>query len=275
MLLLYDGPEEFGPEVVRRLSDEFAGLRPDCLAEGWAPEFPIYPEVCLYSGHLENAYTYKKDPRSRLDWLRPTMRRESESLTREGLVTSVSLQVHFTRVPLLSMAPPVMTPVVAGETVGGCWSYGGPPEGGGKWVQSLIKYRGEVHPDVGVMDRDWVRISLNEFLPNSYPECDSLLQTVISTQLDSGLVLDASGVDDAVDQVRILADGACERNHPFGWIPAPVDGEVPGCPGLPATGLQPDGSYVVNWGEHHFDGYGKSACWIRSPEGEWVGYLKE
>ncbi len=276
MLVLYDGPEEFGPEVVRRLSDEFTGLRPDCLAEGWDPEFPTDPEVCLYAGHLADGNHYKKDPRSRLDWLRPTMRRESEWPSREGRVTSVSLQVHFTRVPLLSMAPPVMTPVVAGETVGGCWSYSGPLEGGGKWMQSLIKYRGEVHPDVGVMDRDWVRTSLNKFLPNSYPECDSLLQTVISTQLDAGEVPDASAVMDLVEEVRTQAGGGCDREKPWSWmyVSTPMDGGAGGCPGTPLTGSQENGSYVLNWGEHHFDGYGNSACWIRSSEGDWVGYLR-
>ena len=48
-----------------------------------------------------------------------------------------------------------------------------------------------------------------------------------------------------------------------------------GCPGTPLTGMQDNGDFVLNWGEYHFDGYGKSACWIRSPEGECVGYLKE
>ena len=46
-----------------------------------------------------------------------------------------------------------------------------------------------------------------------------------------------------------------------------------GCPGTPLTGMQDNGDFVLNWGEYHFDGYGKSACWVRSAEGEWVGYL--
>ena len=25
----------------------------------------------------------------------------------------------------------------------------------------------------------------------------------------------------------------------------------------------------------HFDGYGASACWVRSPEGEWGSYLRK
>lgn len=275
MLVLYDGPEEFGPEVVRRLSDEFVGLRPDCLAEGWDPEFPTDPEVCVLTGP-QGSFTFKKDPRSRLEYMSPTMRRESEQRTGEGIVTTVTLQVHFTRVPLLSTVPPEMTPVVAGEVVGGCWTYSGPPEGGGRWMQTLIKYRGEVHPDVGVMDRDWTGASWNKNLRNAYPECDSLLQTVISTQLDAGEVPDASAVMDLVEEVRMQAGGGCDRDSPWSWmyVSTPMDGGSGGCPGTPLTGLQESGSYVLNWGEHHFDGYGNSACWIRSSEGDWVGYLR-
>ena len=271
MLLLYKGPEEFGPEVVRRLSDEFTGLRPDCLEQGWDPEFPTDPEVCLRTDSLSSNLSYKKDPRSGLVYLLPTMR---EAADRFGEV--VRLQVHFTRAPLISMVPSNLLPLRPDELVGGCWLYEGPPEGGGKWTQSLVIYRaGAIHPDVGLMDRDRRGHSLDVILRYSYPECDSLLQTVISAQLDSGLDLDASGVDDAVDQARLLAEGACDLEGSRSWLPAPVGDGVFGCPGTPVTGLQPDGSYVVNWGEHHFDGYGRSACWIRSPEGEWVGYLRE
>ena len=277
MILDYDG-DEFDAEVVRQLSDEFVELRPDCLAEGWDPEFPDEPEVCLEADTLTGANSYKKDRRSPISFLHPTMRSEHERHTSEGVVTDVTLQVHFTRIPLVSMVPPHMLPLTSGEVVGGCWSYGGPAEGGGRWIQTLIMYRaGAIHPDVGLMDRDRRGHSLNVILPNSYPDCDLLLQEAVSAQLDAGEVPDASRVMDLVEEVRTQAGGACDRENPWSWMFAstPMDGGAGGCPGTPLTGLQDNGSYVVNWGEHHFDGYGRSACWVRSPEGEWVGYLRE
>ena len=45
-LLEYDGVEEFGAEVARRLSDEFLEIRPDCLAEGWDPDISVGDQVC-------------------------------------------------------------------------------------------------------------------------------------------------------------------------------------------------------------------------------------
>ena len=274
MLLGYDGVEEFGAEVVRKLSDEFVGVRPDCLAQGWDPEFPTDPEVCISGNSLSSSRSYKKNRRSNETFLETTSRvDESSSFERGGF--TVRLQVHFTKVPLLSMLPAFMLPVEAGEAVGGCWSYTGHPDGGGRWFESLIKYQSVGIPEGGVLrDLYWLGAHLSESLDYSYPECDRLLQTVMSTQLESGLVLDASAVDDAVDQARLLADGACDQSGILAWNPAPVDSQVGGCPGTPLTGLQDDGSYVVNWGKSHYDGYGVSACWILSADGEWVGYLK-
>lgn len=270
-LLDYDG-DEFNAEIVRGLSDEFTGFRPDCLAEGWDPEIPDEPAVCLRTDDLYSNLSYKKNPRSELVYLLPTMR---EAADRFGEV--IRLQVHFTRIPLLSMVPSdlLRVPLRPGESVGGCWLYEGPPEGGGKWTQSVIIYTA-IHPDVGLMSRDRRGHSLNVILPNSFPACDLLLQQAVSARLDAGEVPDASAVMDLVEEVRAQAGGACDREKPWSWMYVPpMEGGAGGCPGAPLTGLQESGSYVVNWGEHHFDGYGKSACWIRSPEGEWVGYLRE
>ena len=271
MILDYDG-DEFNAEIVRGLSDEFVELQPHCLEEGWDPEFPTDPEVCLRTDSMGSYLTYKKDPRSELVYLLPTMRTEPSLLDGD-----ISLQVHFTRVPLVSMVPSNLLPLRPGEAVGGCWLYEGPPEGGGKWTQSLVMYRGgAIHPDVGLMDRDRTGHSLNVILRNSYPECDRSLQEAVSARLEAGEVPDASAVMDLVGEVRTQAGGACDREDPWSWMfVPPMDDGAGGCPGAPLTGLQESGSYVVNWGEHHFDGYGRSACWIRSPEGEWVGYLRE
>ena len=270
-LLDYDG-DEFNAEVVRQLSDRFVEDRPDCLAEGWDPEFPDEPEVCYHADTLDWSMSYKRNRRSALVYLLPTMRQTSR------LSDSIALQVHFSRVRLLSMVPADMLPVVPGEVVGGCWSYSGDSSGGGRWTQSLFKYpAGAFYPDLGVRQKEWIDVSLNETLRYSYPECNLLLQEAISARLDAGEVPDASAVMDLVEEVRAQAWGACDRENPWSWMfaPTPVDGGAGGCPGTPLTGMQDNGSYVLNWGEHHFDGYGRSACWIRSPEGEWVGYLKE
>ena len=272
MLLDYDG-DEFDAEVVRRLSDEFTGLRPGCLEQGWDPEFPIEPEVCLRTDSMGSRLSYKRNPRSELVYLLPTMRTEPSLL--DG---SFELQVHFTRIPLLSMVPPHMLPVRPGEAVGGCWLYEGPPDGGGKWTQSLVMYRGgAIHPDVGLMDRDRTGMDVNVPLRNSYPECDLLLQEAVSARLDAGEVPDASAVMGLMEEVRTQAGGACGQGDSREWmyVSTPMDGAAGACPETPLTGLQDNGDFVLNWGEYHFDGYGRSACWIRSPDGEWVGYLRE
>ena len=112
--------------------------------------------------------------------------------------------------------------------------------------------------------------------PASFPECDSLFQSVLSKGLDSGEVYDSSRVGDAVDMSRALADGVCDlKIGPFrGWQPSPSDSHSSGCPARSHTGSQPDGSFVLNWAEEHYDGYGYSACWVRSAEGEWGSYLR-
>ena len=127
MLLDYDGEAEFDAEIVRQLSDRFVEDRPDCSAEGWDPEFPDKPEVCLVVKDLDSPLSYTHDPRSVRRFLHPTMR-DSASRFDDDIV----LQVHFTKIPLLSMVPAslLQVPLRPGEAVGGCWLYSGPPEGG-------------------------------------------------------------------------------------------------------------------------------------------------
>ena len=48
VMLNYDGVEEFGPEVVQRLSDQFVKRRPDCAERGWDPGFPVEQVGRLY-----------------------------------------------------------------------------------------------------------------------------------------------------------------------------------------------------------------------------------
>ena len=88
-----------------------------------------------------------------------------------------------------------------------------------------------------------------EFLPISFPECDRLLQTVLSSRLDSGDSLDSAAAGDGVDQARLLGEGVCDEVFLTvdGWTPAPVEGAADGCPGTTATGIRADGSFVLNW----------------------------
>ena len=55
MLANYDGFERFDAALVTALSSEFVELRPDCLAQGWDPEFPDEPVVCEDWTHLPGA----------------------------------------------------------------------------------------------------------------------------------------------------------------------------------------------------------------------------
>ena len=84
MLLDYDG-DAFNAEIVRGLSDEFVELRPDCLAEGWDPEFPDKPEVCLVAKDLDSPLSYTHDRRSVRRFLHPTMR-DSSGRFNDGVV---------------------------------------------------------------------------------------------------------------------------------------------------------------------------------------------
>ena len=46
MLMAYDGRIPFGPEAARALSEELVSNRPECLEEGWSPEFDL-GRVCV------------------------------------------------------------------------------------------------------------------------------------------------------------------------------------------------------------------------------------
>ena len=46
MILAYDGVAEFGAEAAQRLSGELLASRPDCVAEGWDPEFAVSDFIC-------------------------------------------------------------------------------------------------------------------------------------------------------------------------------------------------------------------------------------
>ena len=277
MLVDYDGVEEFGAEVVTRLSDEFVELRPDCLAQGWNPEFPVDPFVCKSWQDLPDSIQYDQSQGSRTSYISPTQRVEESGVAYrvDGEVTWVHINVHLNRVPLLSDVPRDMN-AVEGSLVGGCWTYIGVKDLVGVWMRSFIKYSVKHLGDVVQVLRVRPEV-LSVQVPPSFPECDSLLRSVLSKGLDGGEVYDATSVADVVDMSRALAEGACDSVvGPWdGWQPAPVDGPAQGCPVMAPTGVQGDGTFVLHWPEEdHFDVYGASACWVRSAEGEWGSYLR-
>ena len=275
MLVDYDGVEEFGGEVVTRLSGEFVELRPDCLAQGWDPEFPADPLVCHRSDDLPGSIVHKTNDRSPTQYVSPTQRVERDQASREGgRRTLVRINVHLDRVPLPSDVPEKMGSTGSG-LVGGCWTYKGIKDLSGFWTKSFIKYTAKTNRRSirGAPARSVLLGPIVVRAPASFPECDSLFQSVLSKGLDSGV----KGVGDAVDMSRALADGVCDSEiGPWrGWRPSPVDGPARGCPVMAPTGLQGDGTFVLHWPEEdHYDVYGHSACWVRSAEGEWGSYLR-
>ena len=275
MLLDYDGAEEFGAEVVTRLSGEFMELRPDCLAQGWDPEFPVEPQVCETWEDLPSGITYKISESHRENYLSPTSR--TSWLTEFpgfGEVEFVNINVHLNRVPLLSGVPEEMG-AGPGSLVGGCWHYKGYTGLAGFWSMTYFKYtaRGSGE-DLGYVNRvrPWV---IGRVAPSAFPECDSLLQAALEKELESGSNPDRVGVGDLVDRVRVMADGACDAEIAGfrGWSPMPAEGPLAGCPVSAPTGGQADGAYILHWPAGHYDGYGHSACWVMSPEGDWGAHM--
>jgi len=196
-LLDYAGEAEFDAEVVRRLSDEFTGLRPDCLEQGWDPEFPEEPQVCEESGDLPGAIYFKYNRRAHSQFVAPTQWIvDTSRATGAGEVTSVRINVHLNRVPLSSDLPKSMN-YSEGDLVGGCWAYRGSihPDGYsiGRWYRSFFKYRlrGESVIRNRVSSSNG-RVGISS--PTSQPECDAPLQDLLSEELDAGAVPDAASM---------------------------------------------------------------------------------
>ena len=278
MLAGYDGVEKFDAALVTSLSSEFVELRPDCLAQGWNPEFPDEPEVCERSNDLPGAIYFKYNPRSSDRFVAPTQWIvDTTSVTGAGDVTVIRINVHLSQVPLSNDLPKSMN-YMPGELVGGCWAYKGSiyPDGhsSGRWYRSFFKYRlrGESVIRSRVSHSNG-RVGVSS--PTSQPECDAMLQDLLTEELDAGAVPDAASMAALIARVRSEAGGACAavRGESMLWQPLPLDGSSLACPVGASPGLQPNGSFVLNWGDRHYDLYGHSACWLRSPEGEWGAYL--
>ena len=101
-LVGYDGFERFDASLVTALSDQFVELRPDCLAQGWAPEFPEEPQVCEESEDLPGAITYRFNERNPTRLVAPTQwvvsERQEEGV---GFIEIIEINVHLNRMPLV------------------------------------------------------------------------------------------------------------------------------------------------------------------------------
>ena len=250
-LLNYDGPEEFGPEVAQRLSDEFRERRTDCAEQGWNPGFPVETagqvhgvDACFRQGQfrlnteapagsgkpVNSSFTHELGFKFAL---KPTMMFRYEDVT--------SLLVHLSPLPF-------------DPDAGGCWySFAG----GGWWWTHFAPARGWW--DTGF---DHAR----------FPECEALLRSALGDLWISGEMLDLDGVASAKASVVVAMPEVCapERGDP--WDLFPQAEPRAGCAVEAPTGVQPDTSLVINWHPSFPDAFGGSACWVYSPEGEWSFY---
>ena len=275
MLANYEGTERFDADLINALSDEFAGLRPDCLAQGWDPEFTQKPFICNQWEDLPGALREGIKGREYR-----TINSTIWEITDLSGRTQIRINAHFSRPPLTSDIPAVMQAQL-GDTVGGCWTYNGfrglDGQSRGGWSRSYFKYRlqGELVLTTVVFSSGGKSNVVGVYTPDSYPGCDTLLQSALSEELDTGRPVGLAGVDQLTDQVRVTAGAACaaELGSSSLWQPSPVEGPSAACPLGSSTGLEDDGYFVLNWSEDQYDLYGSSACWVRSPEGEWGAYL--
>ena len=232
LLLLEHAPgEPLGAEVAWGLSERLLEFRPECGAQGWAPEFGFgracrSPKVAgvLVSGDL-------------LRFEGPTNRAVAGPTGRDG---DGNVLVQFARMPL-------------GER-GGCWYYEARTW---RWAWAV---------DGGAMGQ-----AMGVDLPG-FPGCESLLEAELSAYLDDGetefLPVDAAR---AIDAVRTGSPGGC--GTPLWGLYPRVSGWE-GCGPGADTGVQEDGSLVVNWQELHPASDG-SVCWMLEPGGGWRRLILE
>ena len=104
MLIGYDGRIKFGPEVVDELSENMKEVRPDCVIEGWAPEFGL-EAVCtstrIAQTRVRDAFFRWEGNKEKRAIARATMRDDRGNI-----------MVHFQRMPF--------------HDGGGCWYYDSP-----------------------------------------------------------------------------------------------------------------------------------------------------
>jgi hypothetical protein len=249
-LLNYDGPEEFGPEVAQRLSDEFRKRRTDCAEQGWNPGFPLKTAGQVHGVHI-------------------CFRQYAFRLDQGGYFTLISSFKHEVGAksamrPTMRRGPPPgdrflmlvhLSPLPFDPEGAGCWYTHG--EAGWYWTHFFPSER---RAETGY---DPVRL----------PECEALLRTVLEDLWVAGESLDVDGVTVAKDPVIAAMPEICgATEYRRAWNLFPQADPRAGCAVEAPTGVQPDTSLVINWHPSFPDAFGGSACWVYSPEGEWSFY---
>lgn len=236
VLTAYEGPETFGPEVVRRLSGEFAERREDCVAAGWAPRFSLDP-VCE-TGRVQNGLLpitlVGRDLRGR-----PVARPTASDYF--GMML-----VHLERFPFVDE--------------GGCWFYDGNSR---RWYWQRWDLQSSSE-DRAVRGVDWPR----------FPGCEEYLRYLMEVRVADDGSWDSLGVARLVSRVMETAWEDCGGVNGEGyayWGLHPTVGAQPGCGVAQDTGSGVAGVWVVNWVAGHVDADG-NPCWVlRSGEGWYLG----
>lgn len=238
-LINYRGPEFFGAEVARRLSEEMVESRPDCVEEGWSPEFSILA-VCKRvrvtgerDSSVPNVFTVKNLGERRLG---PSMRELAYG----------RILLHFSRMPF--------------RDEGGCWYYRADHR---RWYWNV---RGSgLRPDGSgggvVQDVEWGRDE------PVFEQCDALLGILVPKLIGAGAELDSLLVADAIDRVRLQVPEHCSAVGPYGhylWSTYPSDLPQQECPVQQGTGGLGDDRYVIHFADGHFDAQGRP-CWVLEP----------
>ena len=228
LVIAYDGPELFGPEVLGRLSDSLLGDRPECGAGGWSPVFDLgaacaAPKV----GSMSLAREFKVYSFGRF-----------RGVTGSTLSGTGGALIQFLKMPYSDLP--------------GCWLYSPRAR---SWHWAEIE---KPHPD----PISWTITEGDELFTSAV--CEGLLQLHLeSLSPESG----ATVVDvlDALAQVRAIEEGECGAIGPYSipvWdLSVVAEPLADGCPVTSATGFVDEGvSFLVNFGPARPDSEG-SYCW--------------
>lgn len=236
-LINYRGPEAFGAEVAKRLSDAMLEVRPDCVEEGWSPSFSNLA-VCRrikvtgsQDSGVPTLFTVRNLGEQRLG---PSMRELAYG----------RILLHFGKLPY--------------REEGGCWYYRADNR---IWYWNV---RGVVTDGSGgALVQD---IESGRDLP-AFGQCDALLGILVPKLIGAGAELDSLLVANAIDRVRLQVPEHCADVGPYGhylWSTYPRAVPQPGCPEDAPTGGLGDDRYVIHFADGHFDAEGRP-CWVLEP----------
>ena len=119
------------------------------------------------------------------------------------------------------------------------------------------------------------------------PFCENALRAMIDIAIESGKPVDAGGIASLIDTLKQQHSqcGGEKTIYDFGYVPPwPMYPQIApriACGTQGETGIQPDGSFLLNWrmeyewAEEHYglspfrDSHG-DVCWRRSAEDQWM-----